>query len=94
MESQNHPKVGTSTVFMSHAWQFKFLDVVNALQYYHTDCMETIVWFDVFNNNQHNSSNLKYDWLCGTFMSAIGDFGNTLMIMAPANIHIPLTRGW
>jgi hypothetical protein len=94
METQNHPKVGLATVFVSHAWLFKFLDVVNALQYHFRHSMETIVWFDLFSNNQHQAVNLDFDWWCGTFMSAIREFGNTLMILAPASDPIPLTRGW
>ena len=94
MELQSHPKVATATVFVSHAWLFKFLDVVNALEYHFRASMETIVWFDLFSNNQHRAVSLDFDWWCGTFMSAIEEFGNTLMILAPASNPIPLTRGW
>jgi len=94
MELQNHHKVGTATVFVSHAWLFHFLDVVNALQYHFRDNLETIVWFDLFSNNQHRAVSLDFDWWCGTFMSAIEEFGNTLMILALASNPIPLTRGW
>jgi len=85
MESQNHTKVGLATVFVSHAWLFKFMDVVNALQYHFRHSMETIVWFDLFSNNQHRAVSLDFDWWCGTFMSAIEEFSNTLMILAPAS---------
>ena len=94
MELHNHPKVGTATVFVSHAWQFHFLDVVNALQYHFRDNLETIIWFDLFSTNQHRAVSLDFDWWCGTFMSAIEEFGNTLIILAPASNPIPLTRGW
>ena len=94
MEAQNHPKVGIATVFISHAWSFKFLDVVNALEYYFRNSMDTIVWFDLFSNNQHKAVDLNFDWWCNTFRSAIQDFGSTLMILAPYDNPIPLTRGW
>jgi tetratricopeptide (TPR) repeat protein len=94
MEAQNHPKVGIATVFISHAWLFKFLDVVNALEYYFRNSMDTIVWFDLFSNNQHIAVDLNFDWWCNTFRSAIQDFGSTLMILAPYDNPIPLTRGW
>lgn len=31
LNSINHPDVGVATVFISHAWKYKFLDVLNAL---------------------------------------------------------------
>jgi hypothetical protein len=51
--------VGKATVFISHAWSFEFLSLVDAL------------WFDLFTNNQHLAPELPFEWWCGTFKPAI-----------------------
>ena len=52
------------------------------------------VWFDLFSNNQHNTSGRGFDWWSTTFKSAIEQFGHTVMVLSPWNDPIPLTRGW
>jgi len=86
--------VGTATVFISHAWKFVFLDVVEALETHFADSLDTIIFFDMFSNNQHLAVNLDFDWWCTTFKSAIAEFHHTVMVMAPWGDPIPLTRGW
>jgi hypothetical protein len=49
-------------VFISHAWKFKFLDVVDALLHHFRDSPDTIIWFDLFSNNQHKAMDLDFDW--------------------------------
>ena len=44
--------VGTAVVFISHAWKYKFLDVVDALKSHFKATPDIIVWFDMFSNNQ------------------------------------------
>jgi len=85
--------VGVAEVFISHAWKYKFLDVMNAIEYHFRDTPEIIIWFDLFSNNQHQAVDLDFNWWCNTFKSAIRDFGYTVMILAPWKDPIPLTRG-
>ena len=94
LTSQGNPAVGKARVFISHAWKYMFLDVVSALENHFSDAMDTVIWFDLFSNNQHKATELHFDWWCGTFKSAIQEFGHTVMILAPWNDPIPLTRGW
>jgi hypothetical protein len=94
LKNDNHPAVGIATVFISHEWQYKFLDVLKALQYHFRDNPNIIVWFDLFSNNQHKAVDLDFDWWCGTFKSAIQQFGRTVMVLAPWNDPIPLKRAW
>ena len=95
LKLQIHPAYGAvATVFISHAWKYKFLDVVDALLYHFRDAPETIVWFDLFTNNQHMSAHMNFDWWSTTFKSAIAEFGHTVMVMSPWNDPIPLTRAW
>ena len=62
----NHPAVGEATVFISHAWKYKFVDVMDALEYYFQDNLDVIIWFDLFSNNQHIAIDLDFQWWCGT----------------------------
>ena len=70
----NHPAMGTATVFISHAWLYKFLDVLDALQHYFLSDPDTIVWFDVFSVNQHDAEkevDLDFDWWSHSFKPSI-----------------------
>jgi len=91
---QDHGAVGMASVFISHAWKYVFLDVVDALLYHFRDEPGIVVWFDLFSNNQHKAVDLDFFWWSNTFKSAIEQFGRTVMVLAPWHDPIPLTRGW
>ena len=82
------------TVFISHAWKYEFLHVLSALKDHFKDEPDTIIWFDLFSNNQHKASDLPYEWWQTVFKSSIKDFGHTVMAMSPWNNPIPYTRAW
>lgn len=89
------PPVGESTVFVSHAWMYNFklvMDVILA----HLDDRggDGYVWFDMFTNSQHDTSNRPYEWWQNTFKTSIGVIGQVLLIMMPWNNPIPMTRAW
>ncbi|GFH55967.1 hypothetical protein CTEN210_12443 [Chaetoceros tenuissimus] len=86
--------VDIATVFVSHAWKYKFLDVLDALKDHFKDEPDKIVWFDLVSNNQHKATDLPYEWWATTFKDAIKQMGHTIMIMAPWNDPIPYTRAW
>ena len=86
--------VKPAVVFISHAWKYIFLDVVEALQYHFRDEPDAVIWFDLFSNNQHSAPDLDFHWWSYTFKSAIKEFGRTVMVMAPWSNPIPLTRAW
>ena len=94
LTNQCHPAVGVATVFISHAWKYQFLDVIDALIYHFRDAPRTIIWFDLFSNNQHKAVDLEFRWWSKTFKSVIELFGHTVMVFAPWHDPIPLTRGW
>jgi len=88
------PGVGKAEVFISHAWKYKFLDVVSALENHFKDKPDTFIWFDLFSNNQHLAADLPFEWWTNTFQSAIQEFGRTVMVLAPWNDPVPFTRAW
>ncbi len=103
LERQNHKReqhnnnvmiVGRADVFVSHAWKYEFLLVLSALEDHFKDKPDTIIWFDLFSNNQHKASELPYECWQNVFKSAIADFDHTVMVMSPWNNPIPYTRAW
>jgi tetratricopeptide (TPR) repeat protein len=96
--SQNDPNVGLATVFISHAWKYQFLTVVEAilqhLERQGIDPNSIVIWFDLFSNNQHKAVEFPFEWWCNTFQSAIKEFNHTIMVLSPWNDPIPLTRAW
>ena len=93
--------VGKATWFISHAWKFLFLDVLDSLISYFcpndgddVKSCDEIVWFDMFSNSQHDTGSKPFEWWTGTFTNAIRDLKNVLMIMIPWDSPIPLTRTW
>eukprot|EP01036_Dinobryon_divergens_P062025 gene62025-biopygen39394 len=81
-QNPGHPAVGVATAFISHAWKYLFLDVLDALQTYFLFEPDIIIWFDVFSVNQHVEVNLDFAWWSTSFKSAIRDFGRTVMVLA------------
>ena len=95
LKAAGDPAVGTATVFISHAWAYKFLDVVEAIKYHFRDADDSVViWFDLFSNNQHSAPNLDFDWWSTTFRSAIAQFGYVVVVLAPWGRPIPFMRAW
>lgn len=94
LKNKNSSFVGTASVFISHAWKFEFLHVLEALEYHFKDTPDIILWFDLFSNNQHSAPDLDFNWWSTTFKSAIQQFGHTVLILHPWSDPIPLTRAW
>jgi len=90
--------IGQANYFCSHAWKYKFVNVVNALGVFcknnNLKPEETFIWFDLFINNQHMAPNLSYKWWCGRFKEAIRSFGKVVLVLEPWNDPIPITRAW
>ena len=60
--------------------QYKFLDVVRALQYFFRENNEIVIWFDLFSNNQHLAVKNDFDWWSNTFKSAIESMGRCVVV--------------
>ena len=87
---------GPANVFVSHAWRYLFVELVTAIETF-TDSHvgeKWSYWVDLFVNDQWNAPNLPYEWWAGTFSSAIGEIGHTMLVLSPWDAPIPLTRAW
>ncbi|KAJ3282803.1 Kinesin light chain 3, partial [Borealophlyctis nickersoniae] len=92
---ENSSAVGRATWFISHAWKYEFLDVVDAVKHhFESSTPDVIVWFDLFSNSQHDTAQKPFTWYTGTFTNAISELGSVLMILHPWNNPETLGRAW
>ena len=91
LKSTEPAEVKSATAFVSHAWKYIFVNVVDALSRLSED---TFVWFDVFTVNQHASAQVPPDWWFTTFKEAVASIGHTVLILMPWDDPISLTRAW
>jgi tetratricopeptide (TPR) repeat protein len=84
--------IGKPVGFISHAWKYNIKALVAALVSYFGE--DAYVWLDFVCNNQHKGPKYQFEWWSGTFKKAISSIGKTVMVLAPWNDPIPLTRGW
>lgn len=91
LAGQNSSDVGEAKVYISHVWKFNFFDTVNAIVTYITNLdpsdgsvkWSSVIWFDLFSNNQHFASTIDFTWWCIFFSSDIEKFGHTIMVLSP-----------
>ena len=88
-------------MFISHAWKYIFLDLLEAIESISTkdnankDGGPLYFWVDLFSNNQNiGFEPPPFDWWCGTFMNAIQTMNHVVMIIAPWENPYSLTRAW
>ena len=80
-DCSNSSAIGVASTFILHKWDDNFIQVVDILQYYFKDRMDTIVWFDLFSNNQQNplsiyNSRGKYE----TFHSITNSMSHAVLV--------------
>ena len=89
--------VAPATMFISHAWRYRFLDVADVIIDMideMDDASSVYVWFDVFTVNQHQTTVVQPSWWYTTFKEAVGAIGHTVLILLPCLDPVPLTRAW
>ena len=95
MKLQGDARVQPATWFVSHAWRYKFLDLVAALETFFAGqggCI--VIWLDLFSTSQHAVFSQPPEWWQQTFISAIARMGQLVMVMTPWDDPICLTRAW
>lgn len=88
--------VGVADTFVSHAWAYPFLEVVDALECWEAETMEhigAVYWFDAFANCQHTAPARSHDWWSNVFKQAIKAIGRVVLVLQTDD-PIPLTRSW
>jgi hypothetical protein len=90
--------VGAPSVFLSHAWSYRFRNVIAAVRSHVRALPEgappPFFWFDVFSIDEHATQALTQEWWSTTFQDAIRSIGRTLMVLSPWDNPLPLTRAW
>jgi hypothetical protein len=86
--------VGRANVFISHAWKYKFTNLVSALDYHFRDKPNIYIWFDLFSVNQHITEKVDPDWWNKSFMNAVREIGYVVVVLSPWKEPIPFTRAW
>ena len=88
------PLMGPASVFVSHAWKYAFGDPVDVMEQYERAHPDSYFWFDVFMNNQHKAETRPQSWWSTTFRLSIKSIGVVLIVMAPWDNPIPISRAW
>jgi tetratricopeptide (TPR) repeat protein len=95
MKQAGDVSIQPATWFVSHAWRYKFLDLVRALEAFFEDKGGVvIIWLDLFSTSQHSTFSKPPEWWEQTFVTAIGQMGQMVMVMTPWDNPISLTRAW
>lgn len=93
---ETSPFIGKATVFVSHAWNYQFLNVVKALQRWLSFQQQgegIYFWFDLFSNSQHDTTKKEFTWWINCFAKSIEKIGHTVLVLEWCN-PLPLTRMW
>jgi tetratricopeptide (TPR) repeat protein len=90
--ASNNSVFGKPVGFVSHAWMYNFRALLDALVSYFG--LDSYIWLDFVFVNQHQAIDYPFNWWRGTFKTAISTIGKTVMVLAPWNDPVPLTRGW
>ncbi len=90
--------VADANVFVSHAWAYKFVDLLAAMQHWAAenkhDPASLFLWIDLFSVNQHISASTTQEWWSGVFRNGITATGRVVLVLAPWSNPIPLSRAW
>ncbi|EQC29229.1 hypothetical protein SDRG_13102 [Saprolegnia diclina VS20] len=89
--------VSEANCYVSHAWQYLFLETVDSLDTFFADqglADDAVLWFCVFNNNQHLVHSYLFEYWSSTFKTQLAAIGNVVMIMHPWNDPVVLRRSW
>eukprot|EP00004_Rigifila_ramosa_P024642 TRINITY_DN7209_c0_g1_i5.p1 TRINITY_DN7209_c0_g1~~TRINITY_DN7209_c0_g1_i5.p1 ORF type:complete len:1114 (+),score=222.94 TRINITY_DN7209_c0_g1_i5:499-3342(+) len=89
--------VGRANVFVSHAWRYLFLDLVEALREQwerEGSNPETYLWLDVFVNNQHGTGERPFEWWTTAFTSSLSSIGRAWVVLIPWDDPIYVQRIW
>ena len=89
------PLVADATVYVSHAWQGTFREVLEVLEAFNAEHPDSYFWLDVFVVNQHVGFVERPPSFWDTeIKDLIQTIGTVVVVMAPYERPLPLTRAW
>lgn len=103
---QNFKKgTGKANVFISHAWEYCFVDLVNTLKHHFriqdhlnnsngTYDNNVIIWLDLFSWNQHVSLANDFSRWINSLKSCITHINHTVLVIDDDPDFVPLRRTW
>ena len=100
LRHKNSTYVGKPTWFISHAWSYKFLDVVEAVgetlrhKIGEEKYRNVVVWFDQFTLLHPAPPSLPYEQLHNTFMDSTKQIGQMILVFDKWDNPTHLTRAW
>ena len=100
LQRLGHSGIGKATVFFSHAWKFKFVDVVMAMRTFVDrqraagNYIDVFFWFDCCVVDEHASQSFPPEWWETAFAQAVASIGHTCLMMTPWNAPVVITRAW
>jgi len=100
LHSQGSSYVGKPTWFISHAWSYNFLDVIEAVELTlrrkegDDKYRDVVVWFDQFTLVHPAPPSLPYETLHDTFMTSTERIGKMILVFDRWDNPLHLTRAW
>jgi hypothetical protein len=97
-QSSERTSVARPTIFISHAWTFKWSVLLEAIRAFvaaeNLEPASTYFWIDILCVNQHNAEGRPPEWWSSIFKDAVQAIGWTVCVLAPWDDPKPLTRAW
>ena len=100
LQAHGHTGIGKANVFFSHAWKFKFVDVVMTMRTFvdreraSGNEVEVYFWFDCCVVDEHASQAFPPEWWETAFANAVASIGHTCVMSTPWNAPLVITRAW
>ena len=89
LANTNAPQTGIlyvsgATVIVSHAWKYRFYDVVvKCMEQHAVTNPNAYFWFDLFTNDQNSVANKDFEWFSSTFGNGVREIGQVLLVLSP-----------
>ena len=94
-DEQGRLFISYSTVFVSHAWNYRFVaEVVDGMEQYALEHPDVYFWFDLFTNDQNNVVDKDFYWFCKNLRGSIEQIGEVLLLLSPWDDPTPTKRAW
>ena len=92
VDVQGRPLVGKATVYVSHAWDVPFGDVMEVVERHVQDNPDAYFWIDVLCSNLYADVDVASK--ISKTMQLVQSIGSVLVVMSPWSAPAPLTRLW